>query len=83
MSDDFFRTRMGHQFFQSTLPKLVDEVGRLADNIAALNATLASRPDAREGVGPGPVKACIKCGAEIVDPQLEGDERCAGCGDGP
>jgi len=52
MGDDFFRTRMGHQFFQSTLPKLVDQIGRLADGIAALNDTLACRPDAREGVGP-------------------------------
>jgi len=52
MSDDFFRTRMGHQFFQSTLPKLVEQIGRLADGVAALNGTLGSRPDAREGVGP-------------------------------
>jgi hypothetical protein len=26
-------------------------------------------------------KLCVKCGAEITDPQLQGDERCARCGD--
>jgi len=49
---DFFRTRMGHQFFQSTLPRLIDEISKLADGVATLNETLGSRPDAREGVGP-------------------------------
>lgn len=29
MSDDFFRTRMGHRFFESTLPKIADQLERL------------------------------------------------------
>jgi hypothetical protein len=28
-------------------------------------------------------KLCVKCGAEIIEPQLLGDERCARCGDAP
>ena len=27
--NDFFRTRMGHTFFEVTLPRLVDELARL------------------------------------------------------
>ncbi len=30
--NDFFRTGMGSQFFQSTLPSLVRELARLNDN---------------------------------------------------
>lgn len=195
--DEFFKTRLGHEYLRGTLPNLVKQIGRLADGVAALNDSLGSRPDVREGVGPRarprvmlvdddeqilrglgrglkqdhdvllatspaialamaeahalnavvtdhdlgdegrngvwlleqvrqrcpdarrilmsggkaaidehvesgllthflpkPIgaedirralhaKACIKCGSEIVDPQLEGDERCARCGDGP
>ena len=50
--NEFFRTRMGHKFIEATVPRLVDEIGRLADHVAALNQSLGSRPDAREGVGP-------------------------------
>ena len=43
MTDDFFRTRMGHTYYNGTLPQMVREVGRLADSIAALNETLLER----------------------------------------
>lgn len=29
------------------------------------------------------MKACIKCGVEITEPHLQGDELCARCGDAP
>ncbi|MCP5069851.1 MAG: hypothetical protein GY946_25060 [bacterium] len=60
------------------MPLLVKEIGRLADNVAGLNETLRLR----DGVGSGGhPKLCIKCGAELMDPQLRGDERCDRCGD--
>jgi hypothetical protein len=34
--DDFFRTRMGHRFFEATMPKIADELERLNTNIEAL-----------------------------------------------
>lgn len=45
MSDDFFRTRMGHTFYESTMPSLVRELARLNDNLERL-VKLAERPTA-------------------------------------
>lgn len=50
--NEFFRTRMGHKFIEATVPRLVDEIGRLADHVAALNQSMGFRPDAHEDVGP-------------------------------
>lgn len=44
MSDDFFRTRMGHTFYESTMPSLVRELARLNDNLERLVA-LAAKPE--------------------------------------
>jgi len=44
MSDDFFRTRMGHTFYESTMPSLVRELARLNDNLERLVA-LATKLD--------------------------------------
>jgi hypothetical protein len=47
MSDDFFRTRMGHTFYESTMPSLVRELARLNDNLerlVALTAKQESKP---------------------------------------
>jgi hypothetical protein len=41
MSDDFFRTRMGHTFYESTMPSLVRELARLNDNLERLVALAA------------------------------------------
>lgn len=41
--DDFFRTRMGHRFFESTMPKVAEELARLNTNIEALIALLERR----------------------------------------
>ena len=38
MSSDFFRTRMGHTFYESTMPSLVRELARLNDNLERLVA---------------------------------------------
>ena len=35
-----FQTRMGRTFYEHTLPELVRQVGRLADNVAALDERL-------------------------------------------
>jgi hypothetical protein len=43
MSDDFFRTRMGHTFYESTMPSLVRELARLNDNLERLVALAAKR----------------------------------------
>lgn len=44
MSDDFFRTRMGHTFYESTMPSLVRELARLNDNLERLVALAEKRP---------------------------------------
>lgn len=51
--DEFARTRMGHEFLRGTLPRLVEQISRLADNIATLNETL-SRLTAPKGVVANP-----------------------------
>ena len=43
MSDDFFRTRMGHTFYESTMPSLVRELARLNDNLERLVALAAKQ----------------------------------------
>ena len=42
MSINFFQTRMGQLFFEVTLPKLIKEIGRLADG--ALSPMAQSPP---------------------------------------
>jgi hypothetical protein len=43
MGDDFFRTRMGQKFFESTAPRIADELARLNRNLEALVALLERR----------------------------------------
>lgn len=53
--NDFYRTQMGHRFFESTLPGLVRELARLNDNIERLSKTLEQGPRAPEPPSqPGP-----------------------------
>ncbi len=40
MADLFYLTQMGRKFYDDTLPASVREIGRIADNVTALNATL-------------------------------------------
>ena len=46
--NDFYRTQMGHRFFESTLPALVRELARLNDNIEKLAAVLGREPRSAE-----------------------------------
>ena len=46
MSNDFFRTRMGHTFYESTMPSLVRELARLNQNLERLVA-LAEKQEAK------------------------------------
>lgn len=46
--NDFYRTQMGHRFFESTLPGLVRELARLNDNIERLSKTREQGPRAPE-----------------------------------
>jgi hypothetical protein len=38
MADDFFRTKMGHQFYDVTMPKIADQFERLNKNLEAFVA---------------------------------------------
>ena len=40
---EFFRTQMGHRFYESTMPSLVRELARLNENLERL-AKLLERP---------------------------------------
>lgn len=83
MGPQFFQTRMGQRYYEVTAPKIASELARLADNVAALNETLVRVLDDPGRDDDSPAKLCVKCGAQIVDPQLQGEERCARCGDEP
>ena len=45
--DDFFRTRMGHRFFEATMPKVADELERLNANLQALLVELRMHREAQ------------------------------------
>ncbi len=45
---EFFRTQMGHRFYESTMPSLVQELTRLSTNLERLLAVVerdAAKPD--------------------------------------
>ena len=55
---EFFRTQMGHRFYESTMPSLVRELARLNANLERLLAVVerdAERPDEDEHA-PAPSK---------------------------
>lgn len=43
MGDDFYRTRMGQRFFESTMPRIADELARLNRNLETLVALIERR----------------------------------------
>ena len=48
---EFFRTQMGHRFYESTMPSLVRELARLNTNLERLLAVVersAEKPDEKE-----------------------------------
>ena len=52
MGDDFFRTRMGQKFFESTIPRIADELARLNRNLEALVALLEQRGEGSSPAAP-------------------------------
>lgn len=41
--DDFFRTQMGHRFYEATMPKIASQLERLNANLEALLAELQKK----------------------------------------
>ena len=48
--DEFFRTPMGRTFLESTVPRLVKEVGRLADAMERSNGRAEKGPARPDGI---------------------------------
>ena len=57
MSDDFFRTRMGHTFYESTMPSLVRELARLNQNLERLVALSVEKAEKQAPKAVEPVPA--------------------------
>ena len=55
MSDvDFYRTAMGRQFYERTVPRLADELARLNERLQAVVELLQDLRDTRAAARPGP-----------------------------
>jgi hypothetical protein len=52
MSGDFYRTGMGHKFYEGTMPELVRQLRRLNDNLEALRATLTKAEGSQHDTDP-------------------------------
>lgn len=59
MSSDFFRTRMGHAFYESTVPSLVRELARLNVNLERL-ASVLERAAAHEPEEPAAKQEAVR-----------------------
>ena len=46
---EFFRTQMGHRFYESTMPSLVRELARLNTNLERLLAVVERDPKGEDG----------------------------------
>jgi hypothetical protein len=42
---EFFRTQMGHRFYEGTMPKIAEQLERLNDNLQALLVEVQKRRD--------------------------------------
>jgi hypothetical protein len=51
---DFFRTQMGHRFYESTMPSLVRELARLNANLERLLAVVEREPENPDEGEPAP-----------------------------
>jgi hypothetical protein len=51
---DFFRTQMGHRFYESTMPSLVRELARLNANLERLLAVVEREPENPDQGEPSP-----------------------------
>ena len=45
--DEFFKTRMGQRFYESTMPKIAEELERLNRNLEKLVEALNIQPDSK------------------------------------
>ncbi len=50
--DEFFKTRMGQRFYESTLPKIAEELERLNRNLEALVEALTAKETGTEAEPP-------------------------------
>ena len=51
---EFFRTQMGHRFYESTMPSLVRELARLNANLERLLAVVEREPESPDQGEPSP-----------------------------
>lgn len=51
---EFFRTQMGHRFYESTMPSLVRELARLNANLERLLAVVEREPEIPDAGEPTP-----------------------------
>ncbi len=51
---EFFRTQMGHRFYESTMPSLVRELARLNVNLERLLAIVEREPENPDEGEPAP-----------------------------
>lgn len=51
---EFFRTQMGHRFYESTMPSLVRELARLNANLERLLALVEHEPENPDEGEPAP-----------------------------
>jgi len=71
MSDiPFYRTRMGHVFYEGTMPSLVRELARLNDNVEKVVAFLA----VAAGAAPNPPSATHATSSRDGSAGDQGDE---------
>jgi hypothetical protein len=54
---DFFRTQMGHRFYESTMPSLVRELARLNTNLERLLAVVEREPERPDEGEPTPAQS--------------------------
>lgn len=55
-NSEFHLTRMGHRFFETTLPNLVNELTKLNAHLGRIVALLEHRPDAQPAVQQEPTR---------------------------
>lgn len=56
-SPEFFQTSMGHRFFESTMPELVRQLGRLNDNLGSRAGAAEPTSSASDDMPDGPTPA--------------------------
>ncbi|WAM28324.1 hypothetical protein [Myxococcus sp. NMCA1] len=60
----FFQTYMGQRFYETTMPQLVRQLGRLNDNLERLVAVAEQLPGQKESSSGEPVQPTTTAGTE-------------------